>query len=51
MERTIAIIKPDAFPHADSIKNEIQKAGFTIVEVRILLCNVCFITLHVPLKN
>ena len=34
VERTLAIIKPDAVEHAEEIIEEINRAGFTILQVR-----------------
>lgn len=33
MERTLALIKPDAFENAKQIEQEIKDAGFTILAV------------------
>ena len=33
VERTLAIIKPDAVEHAEEIIEEINRAGFTILQV------------------
>ena len=33
VERTLAIIKPDAVEHADEIIEEINRTGFTILQV------------------
>ena len=35
VERTLAIIKPDAIDQADNIIEDIKKNGFTILQVRI----------------
>ena len=35
VERTLAIIKPDAIQYAESIIEEIKANGFTIVQVRL----------------
>ena len=35
VERTLAIIKPDAIEQSDSIIEDIKKNGFTILQVRI----------------
>lgn len=37
VERTLAIIKPDAIHYAEEIIEEIKANGFTIVQVSILL--------------
>lgn len=37
VERTLAIIKPDAVEYADEIIEEINRAGFTILQVKYVL--------------